>query len=85
MSNRGTGQQPSESDLTRILFSMHDFQMSLSALTFLLDEYPEEVGRIELRRIRCYETTMIVSYARPFSMSYKPLPRFCFKLHYTTN
>lgn len=71
---------PTEEEITRILFSAHDFQTSLSALTFLGEEYPEEIQRIELRRIRCFETTMVISYARPFSQSYLPLPRFCLNL-----
>ncbi len=55
----------------RLLHSIRDFQIAQSAAT-LLAEYDPEEGHppIEkMRRFRCYETTMIVAYARPFSSS----------------
>jgi hypothetical protein len=57
------------SKLTRLLISVRDFQHALSAATFLLAEV-DDAGRYRLenlRRFRCYETTMVVAYARPFS------------------
>lgn len=52
----------------RIIYSGWDFQQALSALTFLCDEceFDGNYSRIDLRRFRCFETTMIVSFARPF-------------------
>jgi hypothetical protein len=52
----------------RIIYSGWDFQQALSALTFLLEEYEYEktYSRVDLRRFRCFETTLIVSFARPF-------------------
>lgn len=52
----------------RILYSFWDFSQALSALTFLLEEFsPEEsYNSIELRKFRCFETTLIISMARPF-------------------
>lgn len=45
-----------------------DFQMALSAITFL-DEVEEDrkYSIPELRRFRCYETAFIVAYCRPFT------------------
>jgi hypothetical protein len=68
------------SKLTRLLISGQDFQHALSAATFLLEEVSEG-GRYrleEMRRFRCYETTMVVAYARPFSMAKGEVGRFSF-------
>lgn len=70
---------PTEEELLRVLISLQDFQLSLSALTFLSEEYPEKATKVELRRIRCFETTMVVSYSRPFSKSEGRLPKFKFE------
>lgn len=56
--------------LMRLMLSSHDFQQALSAATFLLEaddsaKYP----LAEIRRFRCYETAMVVAYARPFLMA----------------
>ncbi|EGQ8248657.1 TPA: hypothetical protein L3V69_003086 [Vibrio parahaemolyticus] len=55
----------------RIIYSFRDFSQALSALTFLLDDFePEEkYTYVELRRFRCFETTLIISMARPFEQS----------------
>jgi hypothetical protein len=60
----------------RLLYSLGDFQLALSAAAFLgeLDE-DAKYSKIELRRFRCYETTAIISYARPFSLSLGNVPR----------
>jgi hypothetical protein len=58
--------------LQRLLISTQDFQIAGSAATFLLEDVDETKTRYsleELRRLRCYETTMVVAYARPFSMA----------------
>lgn len=61
----------SDAQLNRIIASQWDFQQALSALTFLLEECDFDVAysRIQLRKFRCYETTVIVSFARPFEAS----------------
>lgn len=52
----------------RIIYSGWDFQQALSALTFLLEEcdFDEKYNRIQWRKFRCYETNLVVSFARPF-------------------
>lgn len=52
----------------RIIYSAWDFQQSLSALTFLWEEcdFEEQYSRVQLRKFRCFETTAIVSFSRPF-------------------
>jgi hypothetical protein len=60
-----------DSQLRRIIYSTWDFQQALSALTFLMEDcdYDRMHGVLELRRFRCYETAVIVSFARPFEAS----------------
>lgn len=54
----------------RLLYSQRDFQIALSALTFLSEIDPESCYSIEdLRRYRCYLDTAAISYWRPFSKS----------------
>lgn len=52
----------------RTIYSGWDFQQALSALTFLIEEWEnkKKYSKVELRRLRCFETTLIVSFARPF-------------------
>jgi len=59
------------SQLHRLIYSVWDFQQALSALTFLLDEcdFDAKYSRVELRRFRCYESSLIISFARPFEPS----------------
>lgn len=61
----------SDRQLIRILYSAWDLQQSLSALTFLMDEcdYGEKYSHVQLRRFKCFETTAIISLARPFEQS----------------
>jgi hypothetical protein len=57
--------------LTRLLISVRDFQEALSAVTFLhadVDQFAK-YSLAEMRRFRCYETAMVIAYARPFSMA----------------
>ena len=59
------------SQLHRLIYSNWDFQQALSALTFLMQECDFETAysRIELRKFRCYEASLIISFARPFEPS----------------
>jgi hypothetical protein len=52
----------------RVIYSGWDFQQALSALTFLKEEceFDRKYNKVELRRFRCFETTLIVSFSRPF-------------------
>ena len=54
--------------LVKAIYSSWDFQQALSALTFLLEYYDfdEKHDKVSLRRFRCYESTLIISMARPF-------------------
>ena len=54
----------------RIIYSSWDFQQALSALTFLCEEceFEKQYSRVQLRRFRCFETTAIVSFSRPFKV-----------------
>ena len=60
-----------ESQLARLLYSSGDFQQALSAITFLQEECDFGVPHtvIELPRFRCFESTAIVAFARPFERS----------------
>ncbi|MEZ8635499.1 hypothetical protein [Vibrio crassostreae] len=55
----------------RIIYSFWDISQALSALTFLLDDFDpdKKYTYIELRRFKCFETTLIISMARPFEQS----------------
>jgi hypothetical protein len=54
----------------RLLYSLGDFQLALSACEFLYECDPQETySKIQLRRFRCFETTLIIAYCRPFSQS----------------
>lgn len=54
----------------RIIYSGWDFQQALSALTFLLEdcEFEKKYNVVDLRRFRCYETSMVISFSRPFKV-----------------
>lgn len=60
-----------DSQLHRLIYSNWDFQQALSALTFLMEEcdFQAQYGRVELRKFRCYEASLIISFARPFEPS----------------
>jgi hypothetical protein len=54
----------------RLLYSLNDLQQALSACDFLYEcEEAKTYSKIELRRFRCYETTLVVAYTRPFVQS----------------
>lgn len=61
--------------LNRVLLSTRDFQQALSAATFLYEDMDEARGLVAMRRLRCYETNMVVAYARPFSQAHGPVSR----------
>ncbi|MDO9013235.1 MAG: hypothetical protein Q7U84_00430 [Polynucleobacter sp.] len=60
-----------DAQLLRLVYSQWDFQQALSALIFLLEEcdFEERYSAIQLRRFRCYESSIIISFARPFEVS----------------
>lgn len=62
-----------EAQLERAIYSVWDFQQALSALTFLLEDcdFDAKYNNVELRRFRCYESTLIISMARPFEKTRK--------------
>jgi hypothetical protein len=57
-----------DAQLDRAIYSLWDFQQGLSAITFLREEcdYSARYTAVELRRFRCFETSAIISVARPF-------------------
>jgi len=60
-----------EKQLARAIYSTWDIEKALSALAFLLEEadFNAKYHYVDLRRFKCYETTLIVSLARPFEAS----------------
>lgn len=61
----------SDAQVRRLAYSLWDFQQSLSALTFLMEEcdFDAKYTVVALRRFRCFESTAIISFARPFEGS----------------
>lgn len=57
-----------DGQLERAIYSNWDFQQALSATTFLLEEcdFDRMYSYVELRKFRCYETSAIISFCRPF-------------------
>jgi hypothetical protein len=54
----------------RLMMSALDFRHALSAATFLMEDVDWDIGRCtqeDRRRFKCYEMSMVVSYARPFA------------------
>ena len=65
----------------RLLYSLGDFQLALSACEFLYECDPEErYSRVQFRRFRCFETTLIIAYSRPFSQSDGGFPPLTLKM-----
>lgn len=60
-----------EGQLHRLIYSTWDFQQALSALTFLMEEcdFEARYNPVELRKFRCYESSLVISFARPFEPS----------------
>jgi len=57
--------------LKRLIVCHSDIQISLSAITFLIDELDNEkkYNTIQFRRLKCYETTFVTGYGRAFTDS----------------
>lgn len=65
----------------RLLYSLNDFQLALSASAFLMEcDHDKPISKIERRRFKCFETTMIVSYVRPFSQSHGEVPKLTLEM-----
>lgn len=65
----------------RLLYSLNDLQQARSACEFLYEcDEDEKYSKIDLRRFRCYETTLVVAYTRPFSQSIGEIPALTMKM-----
>lgn len=63
------------------MYSLGDFQLALSACEFLYDCDPQsEYSKVDLRRFRCFETSLIIAYSRPFSQSDGSVPPLTLKM-----
>lgn len=60
-----------DAQLRRVIYSNWDFQQALSALTFLMEEcdFDAKYTNVQLRKFRCYETSVVIAFARPFEIS----------------
>ncbi|MEP0191247.1 MAG: hypothetical protein ABJP70_11545 [Erythrobacter sp.] len=58
--------------LRRLALAARDFRHALSAATFLLEDvdFASTYTLEEVRRFKCYETTMVVAYGRAFTASH---------------
>jgi hypothetical protein len=64
-----------------MLYFLHDFQEALSASAFLSECDPDRpIHRVDLRRFKCYETTLVVAYTRPFSQARGDIPKLTLEL-----
>jgi len=64
-----------------MLYSLGDFQLALSAYDFLLECDPDKTySTKELRRFRCFETTMVIAYSRPFTATKGNSPKLSLKM-----
>lgn len=68
--------------LLRLMMSALDFRHALSAATFLLEDcdWSRDYRNEDRRRFRCYETTMVVAYGRPFAQARGYTVPFSWKL-----
>src|ERR1700716_2489277 len=65
----------------RLLYSLNDLQQALSACEFLYEcDESKTYSKVELRRFRCFETTLVIAYTRPFSQSRGTVPSLTFKM-----
>jgi hypothetical protein len=65
----------------RLLYSLNDFQIASSAVSFLYEcDAGKKYRKPDLRRFRCYETTAVVAYTRPFSQSKGEVPQLSLKM-----
>jgi hypothetical protein len=64
-----------------LLYSLNDLQQALSACEFLYEcDEDQTYSKIDLRRFRCFETTLVVAYTRPFSQSRGEIPALTMKM-----
>lgn len=83
MANResGTRTEFERKQRMRMLYSLRDLEIALSAADFLTEaDEDENYSHVELRRFKCYETTAVVSYSRPFSESKNGFPKLSLKM-----
>ena len=60
----------SDAQKLRLIYSVRDFQLALSAVDFFLEmDEAATYSKIELRRFRCYLETAVIAYSRPFTRS----------------
>src|ERR1700716_1001841 len=65
----------------RLLYSLNDLQQALGACEFLYEcDESKNYSKVELRRFRCFETTLAIAYTRPFSQSRGTVPNLTFKM-----
>jgi hypothetical protein len=65
----------------RLLYSQNDLQQALSACEFLYDcDEDASYSKADLRRFRCFETTLVVAYTRPFTRSRGGTPPLTMKM-----
>jgi hypothetical protein len=70
-----------ENQIIKLIQSINDFSVANSALIFLSEvEGDKTYSKGDLRRFRCFETTAIISYARPFSESRGIVPKLTLNL-----
>lgn len=57
------------SQLLRVVESVDDFQMALSALAWFRELWDpdEKYVKLEIRRMRCFEAAVVISFFRPFA------------------
>ncbi len=62
-----------QNTVNRIIYAAWDIQQALSALTFLLEgcDFEQQYSHINLRRFRCYEANMVISFGRAFEPTKK--------------
>ncbi|WP_048710117.1 hypothetical protein [Microvirga massiliensis] len=65
----------------RLILTLRDLAHARSAITFIEEDvdFEERYPLAGLRKFACYETTLIVSYCRPFSESQGGLPRLSYR------
>ena len=65
----------------RLLLSIRDFEHANSAIAFIREEvdFNQSYRLADLRRFKCFETTLVVSYCRPFSESVGGIPRLSYR------
>jgi hypothetical protein len=82
MEKTGIGKQIlTENQVIRLIQSINDFSVSNSALIFLSEvESDKTYSKADLRRFRCFETTAIIAYARPFSEARGRVPKLTMNL-----